>query len=198
VTDAATTADGRTQRRERNRTAVVEALLELYREGHLDPSTDEIAARAGVSPRSLFRYFEDVDALVEVAVARQQERLAPLFAVTVDPTLGFDERLERLVATRLDLYEGMGHVARVARAVANHQPRAAAELTRIRAFLREQLATAFAAELGSLPRPARAQALAAADVLTSWEAVDLLRRDQGLDRAAAAAVVEAGLRAVLG
>jgi AcrR family transcriptional regulator len=198
VTEAAApTADGRTQRRERNRTAVVEALLELYREGQLDPSTDQIAARAGVSPRSLFRYFEDVDALVEVAVARQQERLAPLFAATVDPALGFDERLERFLATRLDLYEGMGHVARVARAVANHQPRAAAELTRIRAFLRDQLVRVFAAELDALPQAARAQALAAADVLTSWEAVDLLRRDQGLDRTAAAAVVAAGVRALL-
>lgn len=194
---AAATADGRTQRRERNRAAVVDALLELYREGQLEPSTDLIAARAGVSPRSLFRYFDDVGDLVEVAVAHQQERLVPLFAVTVDPAGAFDDRLEGFVSARLDLYEGMGHVARVARALANSQPRVAAELTRIRRFLREQLATAFATELGALPPDRRARALAAADVLASWEAVDLLRRDQELDRAGAAAVLRAGLRAVL-
>ena len=191
------TADGRTARRERNRAAVVDALLELYRDGRLAPSTDEIAARAGVSPRSLFRYFDDVGDLVEVTIAHQQERLVPLFAATVDPTVPFDERVARFVDTRLDLYEGMGHVARVARAMANQQPRVAEELTRIRGFLREQLATAFAPELAALPAPRRARALAAADVLASWEAVDLLRRDHGLGRVDAAAVVADGLRVVL-
>ena len=70
--------DGRNQRRDRNRDAVVTALLELYREGQLGPSAEEIAARAGISVRSLFRYFDDVDALVRAAIARQQEHLAPL------------------------------------------------------------------------------------------------------------------------
>jgi TetR/AcrR family transcriptional regulator of autoinduction and epiphytic fitness len=190
-------ADGRTQRRERNRAAVVDALLELYREGDLEPSTDQIAARAGVSPRSLFRYFEDVGDLVEVAVAHQQERLAPLFAVEVDPGLPLDERLERFLATRFDLYDGMGHVARVARSLAGTQPRIDTELGRIRGHLRAQVASTFATELRARAAPARARALAAADVLASWESYDLLRRDQGLTRADATAVVAGGLRAVL-
>ena len=42
--------DGRQLRRRRNREAVVEALLDLYREGNLRPSTEEIAARSGLSP----------------------------------------------------------------------------------------------------------------------------------------------------
>ena len=71
--------DGRNQRRDRNREAVVRALLELYREGNLGPSADEIAARAGISARSLFRYFDDVDTLVRAAIARQQQHLAPLY-----------------------------------------------------------------------------------------------------------------------
>ena len=37
--------DGRRARRDRNRDAVVDALLELYHEGRLDPSSDEIATR---------------------------------------------------------------------------------------------------------------------------------------------------------
>ena len=47
--------DGRRLRRERNRDAVIEALLDLFGEGNLQPSTDEIAVRSGVSARSLFR-----------------------------------------------------------------------------------------------------------------------------------------------
>jgi AcrR family transcriptional regulator len=190
-------ADGRAQRRERNRTAVVEALLDLYREGDLTPSSDAIAARAGVSPRSLFRYFEDVDSLVREAIERQQAHLAPTFAARVDPALPFDERLAQLVAHRLELYGEMGHVARVARAAAPRQPLVAAELARIRGVLRDEVATVFAAELDRRPPAERAGALALADVVVSWEAVDVLRAVHGLDGEALAATVRAGLRAVL-
>ena len=193
----ATAPDGRTQRRQRTSAAVVDALLDLYREGNLTPGSDEIAERAGVSPRSLFRYFEDIDALVAVAIASQQERIAPLMAVEVDPDLPFEERLARFVAARLDLYEGMGHVARVARAAAQRHAQVGTELTRIRAVLRGQLETAFARELDERPPAERAEVLAAADVATAWEAVDLLRHDQGLGRDAAARVVARALRAVL-
>lgn len=190
--------DGRAERRQRNREAVVEALLEIYREGHLAPSAELIARRAGVSPRSLFRYFDDVDALVREAVAQQQTRLAPRLAVEVDPGLPFDERVAAFVELRLDLFEAMGHVARVARAVAPQQTLVASELGRVRGHLREHVATTFAPELAAKREPDRARALAAADVLASWESVDLLRTDQRLSRSDAAAAVVAGLRAVLG
>ena len=49
------TVDGRRVRRDRNRDAVVDALLTLYGEGNLEPGSAEIAERAGLSPRSLFR-----------------------------------------------------------------------------------------------------------------------------------------------
>ena len=193
-----TPVDGRVERRERNRTAVVEALLDLYRDGELAPSADVIARRAGVSPRSLFRYFDDVDALVEEAVRQQQELLAPRLAVRLDTDLPFDRRIEQLVAHRLDLYEAMGQVARVARSIAAQQPRVAVELTRIRSVLRDQIADTFAVELRARRGPARDRALAAADVLISWEAVDLLLTDQGLSRPEVEATLVAGLRAVLG
>ena len=58
-----TAGDGRRLRRDRNRTAVVDALLDLYGESNLRPSTAEIAERAGLSHRSLFRYFDDFEDL---------------------------------------------------------------------------------------------------------------------------------------
>lgn len=192
-----TTVDGRVERRERNRTAVVEALLDLYREGDLAPSAEVIARRAGVSPRSLFRYFDDVDALVQEAIAQQQARLSSRMELHLDPAQPLAERIEHLVEARLDLYAAMGSVARVGRAVAPNQPRVAAELARLRGVLREQLASGFAPELGALGTTSAA-ALAAADVLISWEAVDLLLHDHGLDRDAVAATLTTGLRAVLG
>jgi beta-phosphoglucomutase-like phosphatase (HAD superfamily) len=63
---------------------------------------------------------------------------------------------------------------------------------------RPRLEAAFAAELAAMPPDDRSRALAAADVVASWESVDLLRHDQSLDRAAAGAVVAHGLRALFG
>ena len=162
--------DGRNQRRDRNREAVVRALLELYREGNLGPSADEIAARAGISVRSLFRYFDDVDALVRAAIARQQQHLAPLYEMDLADDGPLDERIERFVAARIRLLSGMGEVGRVARTLAARQPLILAELARVRHALRVQLTTVFAPELDALPAGERQTVLAAADVVVSWEA----------------------------
>ena len=189
--------DGRSQRRDRNRESVVTALLELYREGRLGPSADEIAARAGISVRSLFRYFEDIEALVRAAIVRQQEHVAPLYALDVPTDLPLPERLDRFVAGRLRLLQGMGEVGRVARNLAAHQPLVLAELARIRHALRGQLAEVFAPELDALPRPSAADALAAADVVASWEALDLMHNDQGLPVDVVAAAMRAALARLL-
>lgn len=189
--------DGRSQRRDRNRESVVTALLELYREGRLGPSADEIAARAGISVRSLFRYFEDIEALVRAAIVRQQEHVAPLYALDVSPDLPLPERLDRFVAGRLRLLQGMGEVGRVARNLAAHQPLVLAELARIRHALRGQIAEVFAPELDALPQAERRSALAAADVVASWEALDLMHNDQGLPVDVVAAAMRAALARLL-
>jgi AcrR family transcriptional regulator len=190
--------DGRNLRRDRNRDAVVTALLGLYREGNLGPNADEIAERAGISVRSLFRYFDDVDTLVRAAIARQQEHLAPLYALDASVDQPLAERVDRFVAGRVRLLEGMGEVGRVARALAARQPLILAELARIRGALRRQLTDLFAAELDQLPPAERATtAAAAADVVASWESFDLMRNDQGLSRDDAAAAMGAALRRLL-
>ena len=189
--------DGRNLRRDRNRDAVVTTLLDLYREGDLSPSADTIAARAGISVRSLFRYFDDAEAMVRAAIARQQEHLAPLYALDVPPDLPLTERVERFVAARVRLLEGMGEVGRVARAVATRQPLVLAELARVRGTMRRQLVAVFADELDALPVDRRRTAVAAADVVTSWESFDLMLHDQGLSRADAAAAMTAALMALL-
>ena len=51
--------DGRTVRAERTRQALVDSLLNLLDEGQLTPTAAEIAARAGVSERSVFQHFPD-------------------------------------------------------------------------------------------------------------------------------------------
>src|SRR4029453_1186288 len=78
--------DGRTQRRTHNIDVVVDAMLQLLGEGQPWPSAADIAARAGLSERSVYRYFDDLDALARAAVETQIGRADHLFhPLDVDP-----------------------------------------------------------------------------------------------------------------
>ena len=175
--------DGRHARRDRNRLAVVDAMLQLYAEGNLDPSSDEIAERAGLSPRSLFRYFDDLDDLVRVAIGRQHERLLPLARLDVSVDSPLAARVARLVDQRLRLFDKISSVGIVSRVRAPFQPLIASELAISRSFLRRQIEQLFAPELAALGKVGGAQALAAIDVLTSFESLHLLQHDQQLSPA---------------
>lgn len=189
--------DGRRLRRALNREAVVDALLDLYSEGNLRPSTDEIAERAGISPRSLFRYFEDADDLAGEAVARQLGRAMPLLPLAVGPDVPFDIRVAALVDQRLRLFITLGQAAHVSRLRAPFQPRLAKSLREGRRFLRSQVRTLFAPELMSMTDNEAEAALAAADVLASFESLQLLTGDQGLPVDEARSVLFAALDVLL-
>ncbi|CAN5389785.1 hypothetical protein BH23ACT3_BH23ACT3_14390 [soil metagenome] len=193
-----TSVDGRRARRQRNREAVVDALLAFYREGELSPSTDQIAARAGLSPRSLFRYFDDVDELCRIAIDHQRDRIQHLVTIDIDPSAALPDRTSTFVHHRVALYEAQSGVGLVARARAPFQPLIADELRRGRALLRQQLAQAFAPELESLGPDLRDRLLAAADVQCSFEAYRLLLDDHGLDRDAIVDVLAGALVRLVG
>ena len=155
-------------------------MLSLYAQGNLDPSSDEIAERAGLSPRSLFRYFEDLDDLVRVAISRQHERLQPLAGLDVSPAGALSDRVSRLVTQRVRLFDRIGSVGIVSRVRAPFQPLIASELAISRSFLRRQLEQLFAPELARRGAAGAAAAIATIDVLTSFESLQLMRDDQQL------------------
>ncbi|WP_195210332.1 TetR/AcrR family transcriptional regulator [Actinomarinicola tropica] len=181
LTAASTGDDGRRARRSRNRETVIDALLTLHDEGDLAPSAEAIAARAGVSARSVWRYFDDVEDMARAAIARQQERLAPVVQRPIDVGGSRHERVRRAVAHRVDLVAAMGNVGKVARLRAPFNDAVAAELRRVRAELRHLLGAALRPDLAPLPRERAEMTLAAIDVALSYEAIELLRDDHGLD-----------------
>jgi AcrR family transcriptional regulator len=188
------TIDGRRARRDRNRDTVVDALLQLYRDGEMAPSVARVAERSGVSHRSVFRYFEDLDELLEVAVERQSEAIADLVEV---PELGqglLPARIDRLVERRIALYEEAAPVARVARMRAPLLPILAEDLRKNRELLRRQIRSHFRPEL-QVSDDADA-VYAAAAVLCSLESIELLRYDRGLSIEAATAALRVGLAAL--
>ncbi len=187
--------DGRRQRRSRNREAVVDALLAIVAEGDLAPNAEAVAARAGLSSRSLFRYFDDVDDLCRAAIARQHELVATLLDRPVEVDGPVASRARDAVTHRVELFDAMGAVGRLARLRAPFQPLIADQLAAIRRLLRERMATALAPELdgpGTSPT-----ALDAADVLCSFEAYQLLRDDLGRTRDDAIGVMTAGIVALV-
>lgn len=191
--DAATDLDGRRLRREQNREAVLEALAALYAEGNYEPSAAEIATRAGLSQRSLFRYFDDVDDLNRSAIERQQEMARPLVEPDVAPDAPTAEKIERVVASRMALFDAIEPAARAARVCSYRHPIVAAQVRDSRAFLRRQVERLFAPEL----KRAAPSALAAIDALLSFETHQLMRHDQGLSRPKTHAALVAGLTALL-
>ncbi len=190
--------DGRQLRRERNREAVVDALLALYRDGNLRPSTEEIAARSGLSPRSLFRYFDDVDDLTRTAISRVERQAADLFPIEVAPAAALDTRARALVDQRFTLFDTVGSAAAVSRLRSPFQPILADRLKRNRSLLRRQLESLFAPELALMEKGDAGGALAAADVLTSFESHQLLLRDQELSAGQAKEAMSSALMVLLG
>jgi AcrR family transcriptional regulator len=189
-------ADGRRARRDQNRQAVVDALVGLYEEGRYEPTAAEVARRAGLSPRSLFRYFDDVADLSRAAMSHHARRVGPMLSVEVAADDPVEHRVAELVRRRLELWEHITPSARVARMRAPVVPMLAAELHRNRAIQRAQAAGHVAAELAALPDGGR-HVLAAIDLLLSFESFEMLRHDQGIPRDEVIEILEVGIRKLL-
>lgn len=184
--------DRRRLRAERGREAVVDALLSFYNEGEHDPGAAAIAQRAGVSERSVFRYFQDLEALADAAIHRHWERVGAAF--DPPPTVGdVRARATALVEQRFRIHQVAGPVARAGAVLARRSETVARGLDLRRKMLRSQLGPLFP-EIERLDRAERAELLAALDAATSVEQVEYLRADAGLSAPRARAVM---LRIVL-
>jgi AcrR family transcriptional regulator len=147
VTQVVDEVDGRRLRRQQNREAVIDALLASFRDGVYQPSSSEIAQRAGLSPRSLFRYFDDIDDLHRAATTRELRRARPLLEIGVGREAPTDAKIRALAVARVRLFEQTVPSATAARIAAHRYPVLAAELANRRSFLRAQIAELFAPEL---------------------------------------------------
>src|SRR5947209_6478164 len=105
--------DGRTARAMRTREAIVDACISLVDDGDLRPTAPRIASRAGVSVRSVFQHFADLETLFAAVGERVVERLASL-VVPIDSKLDLDQRITTLVRQRSLLLEVVTPVRRAA------------------------------------------------------------------------------------
>ena len=189
--------DGRSAIRDRNRDAVLDAVLDLFSEDNLSPGPEEVAERAGLSVRSVYRYFDDHDALARAAIERQLERLGPLLLLPAIGEGDLDHRISRFVDARLGLQAAAGPALRATRMRATFDPVVREQFESDRQRLRAQIERQFAPELDVMdPDRARAR-LAAADALCAFESLDHYLVHRGFPPADTSALLSDALRALL-
>lgn len=195
TTDPTTVVDGRTLRSLRTREAIVDATIGLLEEGDLRPTAPRVAARAGVSVRSVFQHFDDLETLHASVAERLVERVAVL-VVPVPADLPRAERLDRFVHQRALLLEAVTPIRRAADVHGPFSTEITARLRDGQAFLRDEVVRTFAPELDAAGDD-RHDLLDSLDVALSWSTWEGIRAGIGRDQATAERVMHRLAAAVL-
>lgn len=191
----APSGDGRHARSERSRQAMVEALLGLLREGNVRPSSAQIAERAGVTQRTLFNQFGDMDSLVAAVSAHVAQRAASLLPEIVPGPLA--ERAATYCGGLSLLLEETMPVRWAVVTTTTGDWSGARAVTLMREFMRTRLADAFAPELDPLDGSSRDELLDALELETDPVVWRLRRVQQGLSVDEARARMERAVVALL-
>ena len=172
--------DGRTARRDRNTEAVLDTVHDMFVEGNFSPAVEEVAARSGVSLRSVYRYFEDTEELLRMAIERRMTLVDELYVLRKLGEGTLPARITALVNHRLVLHGKLGPTVRAVVQRTPYSPQIAAQARRRRTLLSEQVAMQFAPELDALGDPRGPEIAACIDALCEFESVELLRVQRGL------------------
>ena len=169
----------------------MQALFDLVGQGVLRPTAQQVADRAGVRTRTVFRHFSDMESLLAEVNGRVREHTLPLFQEARSGG-GLQERARGLVERRVRLFERIAPYKRSG----NLQRWRSRVVEREQAIMVRQLRAdllAWLPELGSV-EPETVEAL---DAALSFEVWDRLRSDQRLGRERARAALERIVTAVL-
>ena len=193
----ASAVDGRSLRRERNRQDIVDALLGLIENGETEISAALIASKAGLSERSIFRYFDDVNDLYrsvcDLAFSKEIE-----YALIDDAGIGsLDTKIENFVNQRVRIYTMNEKIAPAARSFAFKNPIIKNQLVVGRKLLRTQIIKHFAEELSKFDKQQQQVAIAIIDSLTTFEYYDMMRSDQKMSVQAIKSVLTESIRKAL-
>jgi TetR/AcrR family transcriptional regulator, regulator of autoinduction and epiphytic fitness len=189
-------SDGRAARSHRTRRAILDAMRALHAEGDLRPTVPRIAARAGVSLRTVWQQFADREALLLEAVRRDREIQRSLVR-RIDPDQPLEVRVEAFICQRARVLEEMTPTWRAARV---HQP-FSDQLTRDRkrrnAGGRSEIEQVFAPELSQLPGQHRERLVDALHAISLWSFWETLRTDLELSPLRAKEILTSTFTALL-
>lgn len=184
-------SDGRVRRSVRSREAIVAALMELVGGGVLQPTVHQVASRAGVGVRSVFRHFSEMETLHRAMDARLEAQVTPMLAAP-RPEGTIAVRVAELVRRRAAFFERVAPYKRSSNVV-----RWRSSFLQDRHLLLQRLLhvdlLAWFPEL----RTASPSVVEAVGLVSSFEAWDRLRSDRQLGLKASAAAMEVALLALL-
>ena len=171
--DVRAAIDGRTARAVRTREAIVDACIELVESGDLRPTAPRIAERAGVSVRSIFQHFDDLETLFASVGERVVGRLSSLLA-PVDAEAAPSVRIAAFVRQRAQVNEAMTPIRRAAFIHATGSDVVRDQFAAGHRLLRAEIERVFGAELAAAGAggPVLLDTLVLA---TSWPTWDVLR-----------------------
>jgi AcrR family transcriptional regulator len=167
-------ADGRRIRSARTKARIIEAFLELLREGNVNPRVGEIANRAGCAVRSIHERFVSVNELHGTAAdyaMNQAIALAPLANVDADR----QTRISTQVRTRAGTCERTLHLWRMLLAGQGSSPVLRDKVTVARKMIGLRLEAMYRPELATLPAAERSKLLVTLEALTAFESWELMR-----------------------
>ena len=193
-------ADGRSARRERNRNAVLDALVELTVEGTDAPSIDDIADRAGVSYRSVYRYFKDRSEMMDAATDRALAWIQPLLMSASGPVAlsdPLDHRIDSIVDARVELYVQIADMIRSAMIQSFSNRRINDVFLNSRQVSRRQIDERFTAELQVFSERERELRITSIDQVLSFQAIDYVMFERGHTREELERYLRGALRAAL-
>lgn len=183
--------DGRVRRGERSREAIVAALFELIGEGVPRPTAQQVAKRARVNIRTVFRHFSEMESLYAALDSRLRGELRGLLEGG-PPRAGIEARATALVRQHCEVFERIAPYKRSS----NSKRWGSRFLTEAHRELVRELRNRLLLWLPELSH-ASTEARNAIELLTSFEAWDRLRSDQRLGRNAARTAIEHAVIAVL-
>lgn len=190
--DALGTFDGRVRRGVRSREAIVAALMDLVGSGVLQPTVQQVAERAGVGVRSVFRHFSEMETLHRAMDARLELEARPMMTTAPNPTGSVAERIAALTRQRAAFFERIAPFKRSGNIVRWRSRFLQDRHLMLQRLLRANLLQ-WLPELASAPAPV----VEAADLAASFEAWERLRFDRQLGVKAATAATEAALTALV-
>ncbi len=174
IMDKAEQTDGRHQRAEKNREAIVIAMVDLIRETGNVPTPEVIAERAGVSRRTVFRLFDDLEGLRAAVTNHLRQQVMTRFPAPIPSGQELHVKLADLVDHRAQIYEFVTPFRRLADSLERSQPAVAAGLAEGRKALRMHLEWL----LGEHVEAHDQERWHALELLTSWLTWRALREDQ--------------------
>jgi AcrR family transcriptional regulator len=172
--DEVVAGDGRVARRERNRSAVLDAVVELFEAGNTEPAVEDVAVLSGVSSRSIYRYFHHRDELVRAAMWHLRARVEPQMQLVDIGEGPLDERIDNFVAHRLAVFAVLAPITRAARRTANSLDLSSEEFGAFQMVLRQQFLDQFEPEFSTLAGRVLTRAVVAAEIAFQFDSLEYL------------------------